>query len=286
MKRISLDIERAVCELYSDGYGTTELAKIYNLCIPTISNILNRNNIIKYKGKKPQYKYNTKYFSEYTNDSCYWAGFIYADGCITDANGIHKVHIGLNKNDEQHLLNLSKAINFNGNLFEDKANNAKILSISGKYFIKDLKENFNIIPKKSLIIEFPKQIPNEKIKHFIRGIFDGDGTITINKNKGSISIVGNLSTINNIVDIFFNLVKIKKYGTNDTNKPSIQKYKNVYSVTYHNYNAKTILDWLYSDSNFYSRLERKYNKYNIFFSKERMLDKRIKNELLHNMSKM
>ena len=36
---------------------------------------------------------------------------------------------------------------------------------------------FGIIQNKSLIIKFPNNIPNEFLRHFVRGYFDGDGGV-------------------------------------------------------------------------------------------------------------
>jgi len=41
-----------------------------------------------------------------------------------------------------------------------------------------------LTPRKSLTIEFPKNVPNQYLSHFIRGYFDGDGCVAIMKGKG------------------------------------------------------------------------------------------------------
>jgi hypothetical protein len=271
--------EEKICKLYTDGYGVTELGIMFNLTNRYISKILDKNNIVRYKGRKPSIKYNINFFSSYTPISCYWAGFIYADGCITDKYGVHKVHIGLQKDDENHLIKLAKTINYGGKLYDDISNDAKVLSISGRWYVEDLLKKFNITPQKSLTIDFPMHIPSDMLPHFIRGIFDGDGSITQNENdKGAISVLGTLSTIENIVNYFYDVVgvRINQYGSNNSGKPSIQKIDNVYSVRYHNYNAKMILDCLYNDTTKATRMDRKYENYLEYFTPENMLDKRLR----------
>ncbi len=39
------------------------------------------------------------------------------------------------------------------------------------------------VPNKSLILEFPKTVPSDLIHHFIRGYFDGDGSVFITRKK-------------------------------------------------------------------------------------------------------
>ncbi len=53
-------------------------------------------------------------------------------------------------------------------------------------FNKELVENlikFGCVPNKSLILEFPK-VPKKYLRDFIRGCWDGDGSIGLYKSKG------------------------------------------------------------------------------------------------------
>lgn len=276
-RKTDIETELKVCKLYNDGYGNIELCKLFGVTCGTISRILNRNNIKKYKGRKPSIKYDINFFSSYTPQSCYWAGFIYADGCITDKYGAYKVSLGIKSDDGYHLDKFSNIIKFYGHKYDDAHNNAKILTISGKYFVNDLKNKFGIVPKKSLTINFPQTIPSIYLNHFVRGIFDGDGSITFTKNnKGAISIIGNMSTILAIVDIAYYIIDIKvaNYSNNTSGKPSIQNQGNVFSIRYQNRNAKKFLDWMYNNSDNTIRLDRKFLRYNEYFTEDRMADKR------------
>lgn len=39
------------------------------------------------------------------------------------------------------------------------------------------------VPNKSLILKFPTTLPNELVNDFIRGYFDGDGSVYINNKR-------------------------------------------------------------------------------------------------------
>ena len=56
------------------------------------------------------------------------------------------------------------------------------------------------VPNKSLILTFPNkyQVPKNLINHFIRGYFDGDGSIYeySKTHAGSISFIGTESVLN------------------------------------------------------------------------------------------
>ena len=138
------------------------------------------------------------FFSRDTEESFYWAGFIAADGCVK-AHG-HKnedicvVSMGLSRKDKSHIEKFKKIINFSGNIFDGIAkNNAKSLvkrdiekseiQITSRKMVEDLKR-FNIGPRKSLIYCPPRELMTHPLfHHFLRGYFDGDGSIYSSMGK-------------------------------------------------------------------------------------------------------
>ena len=53
------------------------------------------------------------------------------------------------------------------------------VNVCNKKMCNDL-FNLGIVSNKSLTLQFPKNIPNSLIKHYLRGYFDGDGSISTN----------------------------------------------------------------------------------------------------------
>ena len=47
-----------------------------------------------------------------------------------------------------------------------------------------------VVPRKSLILTYPKYIPDELQRYFLRGYQDGDGGIFVYKNGGHTGFVG------------------------------------------------------------------------------------------------
>lgn len=121
--------------------------------------------------------FNFKVFEKIdTEEKAYWLGFLYADGCCTTTG--HSVELGLWKKDIDHLKKYCKflglpedAIHFSEGMARVKIKNAQLWT--------DL-VNKGCVPKKSLILTFPKReifsYP-ELIRHFIRGYCDGDGCL-------------------------------------------------------------------------------------------------------------
>ena len=138
-------------------------------------------------------------------------------------------------------------------------------------FVNDLIK-LGAIPNKSLILKFPtdEQVPSYLLNHFIRGYFDGDGSISYSekRNRWIFQIIGTLEFLSKIKDIFM------YYGVSDC-KLVMEKrsgHKKIFYLTYggaikyknnrNNYktnNCKIIYNYIYN--NFDIFLNRKKEKF-------------------------
>ena len=158
--------------------------------------------------KHDQYQYNKEYFSNTNIDTCYWAGFIAADGCLRAArkySGVETV-IDVSQKDRSILVKFKKDIKYNGTIvdyevFDKKYNkiryHSKIDICGCTKWHEDLNIYWNIVPQKTRIL----QPPNLNMKSinalaYCRGYLDGDGSIFYeNKNKLRFNICGTKQVI-------------------------------------------------------------------------------------------
>ncbi len=129
---------------------------------------------------------NTAAFDEYTEESCYWAGFLAADGNV-DSKG--RIRLMLKYDDIFHLeklktyLKSTHAVSSNTTTY-----NRCSFEFTNKEMCEVLDLNFNIVPEKTLVMKFPHFIRPDMIRHFLRGYFDGDGCICESfSNKNSVT---------------------------------------------------------------------------------------------------
>lgn len=200
-----------------------------------------------------KYEYNKEIFSTIqTEEEAYWLGFLLADGYNIDDKMI-RVDI----KDKGHLEKLSKLIYPKG----DKPVAVRDLGFGPIYYfscnILSIVESLRmhgIVPRKSKIAKMPN-INKNLVRHFIRGLFDGDGSIcyTMDKNYRRYQF--------NIVGTEELLLDVKNFILNDLClNLSHGKMKMIYRIYKKgNQQIMTLLNWLYEDSNVY--LERKYNIY-------------------------
>lgn len=153
--------------------------------------------------EKRQLKIKDDFFSTYNRKSCYWAGFINADGHIACnnrniGNSKHEyMNITLSAKDVDHLKKFNKELTRENMIKEhetktyDKNHKMCSLRVTRKSICHDLTNNFDIMPgKKSLNEMISDKIPKEYLRDFLRGHFDGDGSISTSNNRYALTIVG------------------------------------------------------------------------------------------------
>jgi hypothetical protein len=143
---------------------------------------------IGYRNRKgnPVYIRKENFFNvnNLTIKSCYWAGFIAADGCINTGRNSEVLSIKISNKDYHLLENFLIDTECSNKILKCKGQDQSRLVIRSKQWIKDLKEVFNLGPNKSMTYTFPNLVDEELIKAFIIGYIDGDGSICfIGKDK-------------------------------------------------------------------------------------------------------
>lgn len=201
------------------------------------------------------YKYNRNFFDTIdTEEKAYWAGFIAADGNIR--NDFHKMRIELNIKDKEHLEEFKRNINGDMPIKESirYKNHSCYIDLNSVQICKSLNK-IGITPNKSLTLKVDfNQIPTSLIHHFIRGYFDGDGslchTIQDGKIRWQISFIGTQDTLSYFLSCFNKNHVLSTCGNNF--RFNFSRFIDV----------KEILNYIYQDCHIY--LERKYEKYKEF----------------------
>lgn len=210
-------------------------------------------------GKKP---IKSNFFTTIdSEEKAYWLGFLTADGYI---KGTGAIEVGLAEIDLEHLNKLKTSLGSEHKLSRKinklqatgKSYTSYKLSFKDKTMIQDL-VRYGLTPNKSYNAYIPPEIINSKyIKHYIRGMFDGDGSLysykqANDKERYEVSIIsGSKEMTDNITNVIKKQLKIDmKYRTT----------RNLHEIRlYNQFHIKMFLDWLYSDATIY--LDRKYNK--------------------------
>lgn len=204
---------------------------------------------------------NENFFEIPNIENCYWAGFLAADGSLTYKNSLS---LQISNKDFEHLQKFSSAISFTGKLSNYIRKNGVgmcAMTIKSEKLCKDLKNNFNIIPKKTFKLIPPNLTDLEHINAYIIGYLDGDGWISLRK-KWNYPIIGFVGQKNILEWILMNLAKNLKVDSRNFSTRKIQDYKTYCKVTISNISSlKEILNELQKIN--VPRLERKWRLLNV-----------------------
>lgn len=137
-----------------------------------------------------RYTLNEEYFSRIdSEEKSYWLGFITADGGIIRGPKTNALRVELNSRDAAHLERLAYALGSNKRITPTKRNCVGISFDSRK--LLDSLDLLGIGPRKSAIVN-PWNGPRHLMRHYWRGMFDGDGSIyKLNqRNEWGLSLIG------------------------------------------------------------------------------------------------
>ena len=238
---------------YINGLPLKKVALKNNISEYGLANVFKRSNIditkLERYGKHKDVNLNKDIFEKIdTEEKAYWLGFILADGYI-DKN-YQSLEIGLKESDKQHLEKLKTFLNSNAKIRYKEKTKSYSLAITSKKICQDLKKH-GIENAKSLTCRLNEELMNCKLQnHYIRGFWDGDGTVYIKKNKqfqiGFSKTELIINDIKNNISYFNNI------------KPVNKKRTNGYQISLGHKKSIEFIKYMYKDANIY--LERKYNK--------------------------
>lgn len=258
---------KSVIDLYNSGKQQREIAKQINCSQVSISNILKREKIQARVGKKIKYTdVNTFFFKEINSEqSAYFLGFLYADGNVSKNKTC--MSLKLKSNDQYILEKFRNIMSPSSPIKITKMESPGAIPYEYAYFRINQKEiceqliSHGCVPNKSLILKFPITVPNELVKHFLRGYSDGDGTIYNNfKNKKTINTIWKIVSTKQFCQTVANIIKeqLNVNCSQSLSRPKTNQITTTLSVG-GNLQVKKVLDWLYQDATIY--LPRKYEKY-------------------------
>ena len=164
----------------------TDLQKLLGVSKRLLNTLMKEYNINS--RLKNRYTINENYFSNIlTEKQAYILGYICADGFVGSDEYNNVV---IQSKDLDIIQKISTELEYTGEIRKsqkggfENSQNGYVINFSNKKIANDLR-NLGIMPNKSLNFNNLLDIPEELQRHFLRGYFDGDGSIThyIKKRK-------------------------------------------------------------------------------------------------------
>lgn len=115
-----------------------------------------------------------------TDWHAYWTGFLTADGCVyvNEQRNEQRVQLILHIADADHLRNLQQGLKITVPVHLRPHGQRPIAKITiHDPTLVSVLARWGVVPNKSLIMSWPTHLPSALVPAYIRGYFDGDGTI-------------------------------------------------------------------------------------------------------------
>lgn len=269
-------IEHLLPELsakYHAGASITGLAREYLCRASLISRLFKARGVAirAISDQKRKYPLREDFLDKIDcEEKAYFLGIIYADGYNNTDRG--SISLGLKESDRDVLDKLSgliqpskplQFINYkeqNTKGYKNSKNQYRLV-ISSRRLSKRLSQ-LGCPKAKTHRLHFPsnEHIPNHLIHHFVRGYFDGDGSINSGERK-YFAIVGTVDFLDGLQEL---LVKELKFSKTKLIVRHPERNNNIAALTKCGRNQCIVFrDWLYKDAHIY--LERKKKVFDTYY---------------------
>lgn len=246
-----------------------DIAKLYGVSRVAIMNYCNIFNIplrtksqarieAQKQGKLPQqfFAINENFFNNWSCQMAYVLGLIITDGCISKTGTV-----ALSMNDKDLLEKVKKAMGSQHKITLSRHQKSLYcFHFTREGLAKKLNE-LGVIPRKSLTVKLP-EVPQKYLPDFIRGVFDGDGSIYYDTRSPEFPI--RTKFVSSSPSFIYALEqKLQELGL-PPRKIYEQKTKNTisYMFKYGHKDSLRLFQVIYDDmSNTTIYMPRKYNKF-------------------------
>lgn len=239
-------------DMYIDGSNVEEISSIYGCNRASIYNLFKKYNLALGNDRFRKYEIDDYYFDNIdTPNKAYILGFLWADGHNNTRKGI--VEMRLQARDKHILDDISKELKSNRPIYfvkreTDRQQDTYRIYITSRR-ISDSLLSYGMCANKTYVLQWPKNINDELVPHFLRGFTDGDGHI----GKKELSWAGTEMMLNQVRNILFSQFGIdaKIYDTKTEVIKSLRVCKRREIID--------VLNWMYKDADL--MLERKFLTY-------------------------
>lgn len=265
-KNVMLNLHKAIEYYVNNNVSLAKVSAKFNISYSTLSINLKK---LGYKVINKQTTLNineTVFDSIDTEEKAYWLGFIFADGCVykshssTTKDGYrYGFTIGLKEEDYNHLIKFNKFMQSTYNKVCIKNTKFNKLCCYWQVINKhlfDILNSYGCTPRKSLTLKFPDENifkSKDLIRHFIRGYFDGDGSLSYIRYKS-----GKIAPVLSILGTLNVLLNINRFSDIHS-KPRLECNDSTYRICLYSTNSWKLMHYMYDDCNIY--LDRKYERY-------------------------
>lgn len=177
--KLSVVRKQEIVSLYLEGKTTYQIANELQLDRSTVSNLITRLGLTRpYSESHRRHTFNEWAFDVIDEHAAYWLGFITADGNVHNRTLSLAIHV----DDWNHLEKFKAWLEASYPITQKKGRNLCCISVTSEHFVQRLGA-FGIVPAKTYHLTGRPPLPQDMIRHYYRGLIDGDGHVGFDKKN-------------------------------------------------------------------------------------------------------
>jgi hypothetical protein len=182
-KRLTPETERFIVEKYRGGLTAREiLQSIPFKTRKTVYDVLERHGVQKRRGLADYKGYDEAAFAVIDSPAkAYWLGVLITDGYVVEAGRSQSPQVGLQMTDREAAEGFRAFTGSNNAVLriEPRGENHQVMyrAVCNSRRMADDQARFGVVPRKSHRTFLPV-LGESLMPHLLRGIFDGDGTVS------------------------------------------------------------------------------------------------------------
>lgn len=253
-KRIEItkEIEQIIVEKYLNFESISSISKSLNIPFVKVKNTIENacEVTISYSKRLNRNLVEDFFKSINSPEKAYWLGWLITDGCVYN----NAIQLTILKDDIKILNLLSKDLGVHNKVSITTTGYARFY-LGCANMVEDLAK-YGIVQNKTFSVTIPK-MPQRYYSHLLRGMFDGDGGLSIftryNHSVFELSFTGNKYCVEAFNDLIHQNLNM--------DKRTVTRNGSIFRLRWTRRNdIIKILDWLYSDCGEHF-LDRKYDKF-------------------------
>jgi DNA-binding XRE family transcriptional regulator len=186
-RKFSASQEADICRRYEAGENAYVLARDFGTNPTTVCQVLERHCVPRRSVSEARriYSCDHSFFQQIDSETkAYWLGFIAADGSVYKS----ALKVTLSSKDRDHLLRLKADLHsdhpLKDNAAKDRRKSYANTRASSTFYLRSSQiieglARHGVMPRKTFKLEWPNFLPDELLRHYLRGYFDGDGCFSM-----------------------------------------------------------------------------------------------------------